>query len=164
MATNSDGEHAEEPDCDLGWSVGMLTRHYKAQVQPCTADLPRGSRGYQVLYTVIYKDLPNQLRMAQYLGIDRSVLPYVIDDLVEAGLVERQPDPDDRRARKVVATPLGRETFQRLQDQVAGAEGAVLAALEPAEQAQFRALLSRLARQARDEAGRNGAAASGEEL
>lgn len=164
MAGNSDDGHARDPDCDLGWSIGMLMRHYKAQAQPCTVDLPRGSRGYQVLYTVVRKDLPNQLQMAHYLGIDRSVLPYVLDDLVEAGLVARQPDLDDRRARKVVATPLGRETFQRLQDQVAEAEGAVLAALEPAEQEQFRSLLSRLARQARDEAGGGSNAALGEEL
>lgn len=164
MAGNGDEIHVEEADCDLGWSIGMLMRHYTVQVKPCTADLPRGMRGYQVLYTVVCKDLPNQLQMAEYLGIDRSVLPYVLDDLVEAGLVERQPDPADRRTRKVVATPLGLERFLRLQHEVAGAEDAVLAALDPAEQAQLRSLLSRLARQARDEADRSGRAASGEEL
>lgn len=163
MAGNNEDANGEA-ECDLGWSIGMLRRHYTAQVQPCTADLPRGTRGYQVLYTVVCKDLPNQLQMAQYLGIDRSVMPYVLDDLVEAGLVERQPDPDDRRARKVVATSLGRETFWQLQDEVAAAESAVLAALEPAEQAQFRSLLSRLARQARDEPGSSRRAASGDDL
>ncbi len=163
MAGNSGDEPVHEPDCDLGWSVGMLMRHYQAQVQPCVGDFPRGARGYQLLYTVLFKDLPNQLQMAEYLGVDRSVLPYVIDDLVEEGLVERRPDPADRRARKVVATPLGEHTFRQVQEKVAEGERAVLAALEPAEQEQFRSLLSRLARQARDEAGRTGRA-SGEEL
>lgn len=83
----------------------------------------------------------------------------MLDDLVEAGLVERQPDPNDRRARKVVVTALGRETFRQLQNQVGAAESAMLAALEPAEQEQFRSLLSRLVRQARDEAGCTGGAA-----
>jgi DNA-binding MarR family transcriptional regulator len=108
--------------------------------------------------------MPNQSQLADYLGIDRSVLPYVIDDLVEAGLVERQPDPADRRTRKVVATTLGVETFRTLQNKVTAAEEAVLTALEPAEQQQFRSLLSRLARQARDEASRIGRTASAEEL
>ncbi|MET7320266.1 MarR family winged helix-turn-helix transcriptional regulator [Streptomyces sp. NPDC005549] len=151
-------------DCDLGWSIGMLLRHYRAQAESCTADLPRGIRGYQLLYTVVSKNLANQSQLAGYLGIDRSVPPYVIDDLVRAGLVERQPDPADRRARKVVATALGIETFRALQNQVTSAEESVLAALGPAEQKQFRSLPSRLARQARDDANRAGRTASVDEL
>lgn len=92
-------------DCDLGRSIGMLMRHYRMQVQPCVVELPRGVRGYQLLYTVPYKDLPNRLQMAEYLGIDRTVLPYVIDDLVEAGLIDRRANPADRRACKIVAIP-----------------------------------------------------------
>ncbi|MGY0498236.1 MarR family winged helix-turn-helix transcriptional regulator [Nocardia sp. FBN12] len=165
MAGNNAGDRSnDEVDCDLGWSIGMLMRHYQVQVQACVADLPRGARGYQLLYTVMYKDLPNQLQMAEYLGIDRSVLPYVIDDLVEAGLVERRPDQADRRARKVVVTPLGAETFERLQARVTAAEDAVLAALEPTEQTQFRSVLSRLARQARDATAPGGRPAAEEEL
>src|SRR5665811_2237029 len=122
MVSASVGERAAEAECDLGWSVGMLMRNYKAHADPCVGDLPRGARGYQLLYTVVRKNIPNQLRLAEYLGIDRSVMPYVIDDLVEAGLVERQPDPADRRARKVVATPLGIEKFQQLEAQMARAE------------------------------------------
>lgn len=66
--------------------------------------------------------MPNQSQLADYLGIDRSVLPYVIDDLAEAGLVERQSDPADRRARKVVATSLGVEPFRTLENTVSVAE------------------------------------------
>lgn len=164
MAVTSDLVTDDEDDCDLGWSIGMLMRQYRARVQPCLADVPRGARAYQLLYTVMNKNLPNQLQMAEYLGIDRTVLPYVIDDLVEAGLVERQADPTDRRARKVVATTLGAETFQRLQAEVGAAESAVLAALDPAEQEQFRSLLSRVARQARDEGRRDGRAVADGDL
>lgn len=164
MAGSRDDRKAEEPECDLGWSIGMLMRSYRARVEPCVGDLPRGARGYQLLYTVVCKDMPNQLQLAEYLGIDRSVLPYVIDDLVEAGLVERQPDPVDRRARKVVATGLGVQTFQKLQGEVGAAERAVLAALSPAEQERFRSVLSRLARRARDATSRSGRAVANEEL
>ncbi|MEU2351730.1 MarR family transcriptional regulator [Streptomyces misionensis] len=67
-----------------------------------------------MLYTLVCKDMTNQSQSAGYLGIDRSVLPYVIDDLVETGLVERQPDPADRRARKAVATQPGIDTLRAL--------------------------------------------------
>ncbi|MFP5072211.1 MarR family winged helix-turn-helix transcriptional regulator [Pseudonocardia nantongensis] len=128
----------------------MLQRHYRAAVEPTVDGLPRGARGYQLLYAVIFKELPNQLALAEYLGIDRTVLPYVIDDLVEAGLVERRPADNDRRARKVEATEHGRTVFAEVEGAVSAAERGVLAALDATEQAQFRTLLSRLARQARE--------------
>lgn len=139
-----------EPDCDLGWSIGMLQRRYRVAVDSTVDRLPRGARGYQLLYAVIYKHLPNQLALAEYLGIDRTVLPYVIDDLVEDGLVERRPADGDRRARKVVATERGAAVFAEVEGAVAAAEGNVLDALDEPERAQFRHLLSRLARQARE--------------
>ncbi|MFK0044612.1 MarR family transcriptional regulator [Streptomyces sp. NPDC090741] len=43
--------------------------------------------------------------MATYLGIDRTVMTYLIDDLVTAGLVERRLNPADRRQRKIVTAP-----------------------------------------------------------
>ncbi|MET8610122.1 hypothetical protein [Streptomyces misionensis] len=76
-----------------------------------------------MLYTLVCKDMANQSQSAGYLGIDRSVLPYVIDDLVETGLVEWQPDPADRRARKAVAAQPGIETLRALQNKITSAEG-----------------------------------------
>ena len=32
-------------------------------------------------------------------------MTYLLDDLEAAGLVERRPDPTDRRARRVAPTP-----------------------------------------------------------
>ncbi|WP_338079815.1 MarR family winged helix-turn-helix transcriptional regulator [Antrihabitans stalactiti] len=139
-----------ELDCDLGWSVAMLMRDYKAHVEPTLADLPRGARGYQLLYTVVRKQIRTQVQLADYLGIDRSVIPYVVDDLVEAGLVDRRPDANDRRIRTVVATDEGIETLQRHEAAVAHAEQTFLSALDTADQQLFRSLLSRVARQARD--------------
>jgi len=74
-----------------------------------------------------------------------------------------RPPPADRRARKVVATPLGIEKFQQLEAQMARAERAGLGALELGEQDQFRWLLSRVARQARDQATHTGRPKSPEE-
>ncbi len=37
-------------------------------------------------------------------------MTYLLDDLEAAGLIERRPDPSDRRARRLAATPHGRDT------------------------------------------------------
>ena len=88
---------------------------------------------------------PSQLALASHLGIDRTVMTYVIDELEEAGLVERRPNPDDRRQRRIVATPRGREAVSALCQRATEAENAVLAALDPAERAAVRRLLSKAA-------------------
>ena len=64
-------------------------------------------RGYQVLASAAQSTVGSQLALAQHLGIDRTVMTYLLDDLEAAGLIERRPDPADRRARRIVATRQG---------------------------------------------------------
>lgn len=45
--------------------------------------------------------------LATVLGSDRPYLTLVVDDLVKRGLVERNPDPSDRRGKIVTVTAAG---------------------------------------------------------
>ncbi|MFE7773488.1 MarR family winged helix-turn-helix transcriptional regulator [Streptomyces sp. NPDC057445] len=82
-------------------------RAYRTVVASVLDDVPQGARGYRTLTVVVRGDQQNQLAPATYLGIDRTVMTYLIDDLVTAGLVERRLTPADRRRRKIVATARG---------------------------------------------------------
>jgi MarR family transcriptional regulator for hemolysin len=136
----------EEPrPSNIGWSLGALLRAYHQATTAVIGDIPHGPRGYLVLSTVVHEDQPSQLALAEYLGIDRTVMTYLIDDLVDAGYVERQPNPRDRRQRRIVATKRGARTLDHLERRVNEAEDTVLAALDPAERATFSALLQRVA-------------------
>lgn len=134
-----------ERPCDLGLSLGVVLRVLDSALTDITGGLPHGVRGYQVLSTVVHEDVPSQLALAERLGIDRTVMTYLIDDLVRAGLVERQPNPADRRQRKIVATADGARTLAGLEEKAGEAEDAVLAALEPGERKTFRAMVQRVA-------------------
>jgi len=87
-------------ESDLGWALGTVTRSYLRTAAEAVADVPGGPRGYQVLSTAACGEASSQLAMAQRLGVDRTVMTYLLDDLEMAGLVERKPDPADRRARR----------------------------------------------------------------
>jgi len=50
-----------------------------------------------------------QTRLAQRLGVGRAAIGSVIDGLERRGLVEREPDPGDRRAWLVSVTPAGKD-------------------------------------------------------
>jgi DNA-binding MarR family transcriptional regulator len=74
-------------------------------------------------------------------------MTYLLDDLEGASLIERRPDPADRRARRVVATQLGTELLTTLNDRLRAAEAHLLAPLDEDARETFRALVRLLATQ-----------------
>ncbi|GAA1976010.1 transcriptional regulator SlyA [Isoptericola halotolerans] len=129
----------------FGWSLAALLREWKQRVAATCSELPQGSRGYEVLSAVVHDEPPTQAALAARLGIDRTVMTYLLDELDAAGLARRQPDPSDRRARRIVATARGREIVTGLDGAVARAEDELLSTLDPAERATLRTLLERAA-------------------
>jgi DNA-binding MarR family transcriptional regulator len=130
---------------DLGWGLGVTFRAYITAVGTVFADLAGGPRGYQVLSTAARGSVNTQLALAQQLGVDRTVMTYLLDELEAAGLIERQADPADRRARRIVATEAGRQRLDQLDQCLREVESDLLAPLDPAAQASFRAHLRVLA-------------------
>lgn len=106
---------------------------------------PAGIRGFQVLSTVVHKDPANQLALGAHLAIDRTVLTYLLDNLCDAQVVERIPDPQDRRARKIIATAHGRKMLKDYEERVAAAEAELLAGLGEQDAKLFGELIKNLA-------------------
>jgi DNA-binding MarR family transcriptional regulator len=130
---------------DLGWGLGVVFRAYVTAAHAAVADLPGGPRGYQVLSAAAEGKVSSQLALAHYLGIDRTVMTYLIDDLEAAGLVERRPDPADRRARRLVATEPGAELLVALDRRLRAAEAHLLLPLDDGERDSFRSQMRLLA-------------------
>jgi DNA-binding MarR family transcriptional regulator len=135
-------------EADLGWALGVVFRRYAKRSAEALDDLPGGPRGYQVLATACGEGPKRQLELAGQLGVDRTVMTYLLDDLEKAGLVERRPDPSDRRARLIAPTQKGRETLCDLERSLQAAEEEVLGSLDDGERTVFRMLLQRLAMKA----------------
>jgi DNA-binding MarR family transcriptional regulator len=130
---------------DLGWMLGVVFRAYVKASDHALRDLPGGPRGYQILTAAAGEPPRNQGAIAEDLGIDRTVLTYLIDDLERLDLVARHPDPADRRSRLVVATDQGRHTWRQLQDELRRVEAHVLSPLSGPDTTSFLALLNQLA-------------------
>ncbi|MEV6630283.1 MarR family winged helix-turn-helix transcriptional regulator [Actinoplanes sp. NPDC051470] len=130
---------------DFAAALGTVLRTYAEISGPKLVNFPQGARGYQTLVEVAQVEPPSQAVLAAKLGIDRTMMTYLIDDLVEAGLVERRPNPADRRQRRIVATARGLDAVAELCEQMAEAEEAAMANLDAEERAVFRRLLSKAA-------------------
>lgn len=135
-------------DQDLGYALGVIFRAYIKAAQAVVSEIPGGPRGYQVLVAAVQHQAGGQGALAQRLGVDRTVMTYLIDDLEAAGLVERRADPQDRRSRQIEATLQGRQLWADVERRLQEVEEQVLGVLSTAERATFRGMLQRLAARA----------------
>ncbi len=133
------------PGSDLGWTLGVILRRWHEQVEEAVAGLPHGPRGYQILSVVGHNSPPTQSGLAKHLNIDKTVMPYIIDALEGAGLIERRPDPSDRRVRRIVITPAGAKKLKQLEKKVRAAEDLVFHGVAPETRAVFVDQATRLA-------------------
>ncbi len=84
-----------------------------------------------------------QQELGSVLGIDRSTMVSLIDQLESAGLAKRRPSATDRRAREVAITPKGRRLLERARGLIAETENEVLAGLTAKERGELVRLLRR---------------------
>lgn len=68
----------------------------------------------------------------------------LLKGLEQRGLVERRPDPDNARVKRVETTPAGARLIAGFQDAMTAADETILAPLDRAERAALRALLAKV--------------------
>jgi DNA-binding MarR family transcriptional regulator len=86
----------------------------------------------------------SQRDLAEALGLDPSQVVLLVDELTDAGLVERRPSESDRRTKLVVATEAGRGVRERAARSTAEAHAEQLVVLTGTERDRLRDLLGRL--------------------
>lgn len=130
---------------DLHWLFARLKQGLWAAEASVVQRHGMSMWGYTVLMAVVDAPVRSQLALAQAVSVDKSKLVLVIDELEAAGLVQRRPDPADRRARIVEATEEGRGKLDAARDDIAAIEGELLADLDAPAQELLRSTLRRLA-------------------
>ncbi len=105
----------ERPDLELS-AVGLMARlgrlslHFAAAQDEVLAKFGLQDGGFDVLATLRRAGLPYVLtpsQLSERLLLSRSGMTGRLDRLVEAGLVERSLDPEDRRSFRVKLTKAG---------------------------------------------------------
>ncbi|MFJ4539676.1 MarR family winged helix-turn-helix transcriptional regulator [Streptomyces tibetensis] len=134
-------------DNDLVWAIRIISGALRRAAAESAEALPGGARAYLVLMALAATGdkPPTQLELAGQVGLDRTVMTYLLDDLEGRGLLSRRPNPQDRRARHVILSDEGRSQLQRVRTEVAAAESRLLAELNEEQRAQLRDLLARVA-------------------
>lgn len=113
-------------------------------VEQIMAHLDITPRHFGLLLLLNQKGALRQTTIAEDLRLDRTTVTYVVDDLEAKHWVQRDCDPDDRRAHAVQLTASGQDTLAQLRPEADTAEQAFLAPLSDDECTQLKALLRRL--------------------
>ncbi len=99
---------------------------------------------YTLLATLVEGGPASQAALSRRTTIDRSDLVVTVNALAERGLVERTPDPTDRRRNVVTITSAGRRQLRKLDRLLAKVQDELLAPLSPEERMQLINLLTRV--------------------
>ena len=107
---------------------------------------PFGVTSAQALVMMVLseKDGITSRDLGEKVEFDSATLTGLIDRLAKAGMIERQSNPDDRRAILVYLTDNGRKTARQLQSMVAGDNQAFLSDLTKEEGLILRSLLKKI--------------------
>ncbi|TDE56197.1 MarR family transcriptional regulator [Nonomuraea mesophila] len=140
----STGETATPWEGLPSWLLGQATTHAQRLVGDGFSSV--GARGYhyRLLATLEAYGPASQAALGRRSGIHLSDMVAAINELAEGGLVERTPDPSDRRRNIITLTSAGRRQLRRLEKRLAECQDELLAPLSPDERRQLTDLLSRL--------------------
>jgi DNA-binding MarR family transcriptional regulator len=105
-----------------------------------------GVRGYHYRLLAALGEFgpASQAALGRRTGIDRSDVVAALNELAGRGLIERSPDPDDRRRNVITITPAGTEQLRALDEILAGVQEELLAPLSAADRTRLIRLLTRL--------------------
>ena len=129
---------------DLGALVMGLGRRLIAMEQPILARHGVSMWGYVVLTALRDNPMRTQAALAASINADKTRLIPVLDELQRRGLIEREPDPRDRRVRLLGLTPDGRDLQQRVQTDIRKDEKSLMSEMSDEDQAAFRRHLEKL--------------------
>ena len=101
-------------DDPLGFLIGDCSRLLRRRFDARARALGVSRAQWQVLVALSRQEGTNQAGLAEYLEVETITLCRMVDRLQEAGLVERRPDPADRRAWKLYLTEPARPLLDQL--------------------------------------------------
>lgn len=72
----------------------------------------------------------SQSELADRLAVEGATMVAMIDRLVKAGLVTREPSTSDRRVKRIIITDAGQRLYERVKAEAAAVRSELLAKVE----------------------------------
>ena len=126
---------------EVAFNINDVARLLKTYADQRARDLGMTRAQWAVLARIERSEGLKQCELADTLDLQPITLTRLIDRLCDGGLIERRPDPDDRRAKRLYLTPAARPVLDGLTRLGQDIMATVLVGIEPAAVEQLLALL-----------------------
>ncbi|MGY0498949.1 MarR family winged helix-turn-helix transcriptional regulator [Nocardia sp. FBN12] len=142
-------EHPPEPTAARWatlptWLLTQTGNHAHRLVSEGFAAVDARGYHYRLLATLDEFGPASQATLGRRSGIHVSDMVATINELADHTLVERTPDPTDRRRNIISLTTAGKRRLRRLEKQLAHSQEELLDPLSPGERRQLTGLLAKL--------------------
>lgn len=122
----------------INWAARLFTRALERR-------LKGGSAGTMpVFFSLIDGNAQTQKELAHWAAVEQPTMANTLARMDRDGLIEREPDPADRRSSLIRLTPLGLERAQVALGAAVDTNELGLSALDPAEREVFLEMLRRI--------------------
>ena len=128
----------------LGFIIGDVSRLLRRAFDERARTIGVTRTQWRMLTTLARHEGVNQGRLADLLDVEAITLCRMVDRLSEAGLVERRPDPTDRRAWRIFLTERSRPILEELRSLANELIEEALAGLTGADRDYLDTLLERI--------------------
>ncbi|GGS44048.1 MULTISPECIES: MarR family winged helix-turn-helix transcriptional regulator [Streptomyces] len=142
MSTPSKNRRPDALTLEVLELIGDVVARFYADYEKAAAEHSLTGPQARLLSLLSLEPLPMR-KLAQKLKCEPSNVTGIVDRLETRGLVERRPDPADRRVKVAAATEEGRRTARDLRENLDFAREP-LAALSDDERGSLRDLLRRM--------------------
>jgi DNA-binding MarR family transcriptional regulator len=142
--TVADGTETTDIESLIGYNLKRAYIVVQTDFKAALGEDGLSARVFSALSFVVNKPNITQSELARRLGIERSGLVAIVDELEELGYLKRAPVPGDRRVQALVPTPAGETAFAAAMRTVAEHENQLFRDITSSERAQLLALLGKI--------------------
>jgi DNA-binding MarR family transcriptional regulator len=135
---------ADAPPRSVGFLLSQLGFLTSKGFMEALDPLGIGPREFLLMRFVAASEGQSQQALAERLSVPPSRMVALVDHLEDAGLVERRPDPQDRRVRGLFLTRQGRGVLKRASEVAIEHETRLCAGINREEREQLIDLLQKL--------------------
>ncbi len=140
---------AEPVDTDrapstLAFLLSQVGTHASRRFAERIAEVDLSPSLFRILNLIDAVEGRSQQAIGEATQVPPSRMVALVDELEQRGLVERRPDPDDRRIRALYLTRKGRSALDRGREIAASHEAEITRGMSAAERTRLTKLLSKM--------------------
>ena len=122
------------------WAARLFARELERQLAPsgiASAYMP-------VMFALADGSALTQKELARRAAVEQPTMAATLNRMERDGMIDRRPDPGDKRSALVALTPLALGKVATVEQVVSAINALALEQLDPAERRQFLSLLGRI--------------------